>query len=81
MKSSLLGWEALLNFDRVFKQFLYIFLLFEIAMTYEDIMAASLEVREVSKSKKSYKNRMKTRSEIDSKMYLIYIIFVRIFVY
>ena len=59
MKSSLLGWEALLNFDRVFKQFLYIFLLFEIAMTYEDIMAASLEVREVSKSKDLCKNRAK----------------------
>ena len=44
MKSSLLGWEATLNFDRVFKQFLYKLLLFEIAMTSEDIMAASLNI-------------------------------------
>ena len=47
MKSSLLVWEAELcncrtmNFDKVFKQFLYEFLLFEITMTTEDIMEAS----------------------------------------
>ena len=44
MKSSLLGWEEMLNFDRVFKPFLYKFLLFEIAMTSEDILTASLKI-------------------------------------
>ena len=81
MKSSLLGWEALLNFDRVFKQFLYIFLLFEIAMTYEDIMAASLNIiggqgslkkqNFVQKSCKTAKNQLRFCSCLNEFLYIL----------
>ena len=43
----------MLNFNHIFKQFLYEFLLFEIAMTSEDIMVASEHCQRSGYSQKS----------------------------
>ena len=61
MKSSLLGWEEMLNIDRVFNQFLYELLLFEIILTSEDLMAASLSILGGQRSLKKQKLVQKSR--------------------
>ena len=61
MKSSLLGWEEMLNIDRVFNQFLYELLLFEIILTSEDLMAASLSILGGQRSLKKQKLVQKLR--------------------